>query len=179
MAAASLELGSAQGEAFLRDVLTGGGVEEQLSVVDVLIDSRQSSAEALLRRAADVAGPVGEYARLVLASRAGDIRPLLAVAHESEDRESRALALDAAARACQRETTPSRWVRQAVATMQQALSDPEDVVRMSAARALGQVGTRADADPLVELLGDENVELRVISAIALLELHRVESPGAR
>ncbi|MEL6346452.1 MAG: HEAT repeat domain-containing protein, partial [Myxococcota bacterium] len=65
---------------------------------------------------------------------------------------------------------PRRMTRFARAGLSQALLDPEEIVRLEAARALGAVGRPDDARQLAPLLREDSEVLRVEAAAALLRL---------
>jgi HEAT repeat protein len=179
LAAAWMELGGTGGAAALRAALNAGMPEDQLTAVDFLVRSEASPAEELLKKAAGSDGPARGYARLALAARVGDLGPAQAAAVDVEDRDARLLAMELTGELVSRLDDPGGRVgRKARALLVGGLSDPDDAVRLAAARALARVGTPAEADALEPLLMAEGVALRVAAAEALLRLRPVARPGS-
>jgi HEAT repeat protein/lysophospholipase L1-like esterase len=69
---------------------------------------------------------------------------------------------------------------EAVRPLMRALHDPDDHVRVHAARALGKLGplARAAADALTAASGDPNTDVRQEAARALQRIHGIETPPA-
>lgn len=178
LAAAWMELGGSGGAAELRSALNTGMPEDQLTAVDFLVHSGASSAEELLKKAAGSEGPARQYARLALAARSGDLGPAQIAAGDAEDRDARILAMQLTGELVARLEDPSgRVARKARALLAGGLADPDDAVRLAAARSLARVGTPAEAAALEPLLMAEGVALRVAAAEALLRLRPVARPG--
>ena len=179
LAGAWMELGGAGGAAVLRTAITEGTVEEQMTALDQVVDSDAPAADDLLQRAAAADGPVRAYARLVLAARSGELGPAVAAAEDADDRDARALAMDAAGLLVARLDDPgARVARKARALLVVGLQDPDDAVRLAAVRSLSRVGTAAEAAALEPLLEAEGATLRVAAAAALLQLGGDPGPGA-
>jgi HEAT repeat protein len=179
LAAAWMELGGAGGAAALRGALADGLPEDQLTAIDFLVRSESPQATELLKKAAGGDGPARDYARLALAARSGDLGPAQASAADAEDRDARLLAMALTGELVARLEDPAGRVgRKGRALLVAGLGDPDDAVRVAAARALARVGTPAEAAALEPLLEAEGAAVRVAAAEALLRLRPAAARGS-
>lgn len=165
--------GEDRGAARLRQAL-GGELEERLEAVDLLDRVEGPQAGELLERARAVGPePVSARAALALLAR-GELGPEPALAAlGSEDRELRQQAARALGRAWLRwGEAPRRDARRVREALLAALADPDDAVRVEAARALAVVGDGAGGALLAGRVASEELGVQVELAAAMLAVPR-------
>ena len=171
-----LQLGSARGEALLKDGLASKDPMRQLESLDALSAVDTPSATAALRRAAvTTSGDTRTCARLILSGREDLDLDLAVEATNGDDRELRAFALQHTGRGLVRLRAHAedpravrRAQRAALELFLQGADDPESPVREAAAEALGSLPLPAAQDRLGGLLLDESARVRVAAALSLL-----------
>jgi HEAT repeat protein len=173
---ALIQLGSGRGESIFRDALSSPDEVLRLEAVDYLAANPAPASDALLNRAR-AQGPdsVRQYARLVQFSRGQGKVDVAWEALDSDDRESRQLAVRSLGVYLEARGGEQDWrrlERQVHAALLAALDDSEPVVVMEALQAIARAGTTADRVALAPLLSLEAVVLRVEAAGALLALNR-------
>ena len=166
---ALFELDPALGAPVVRSFLAEPDLQVRLEVLDLLADSEQTEAEALLARAAAASDDAGTYARLIRVARGeGPLQDALDSLVDG-DRETRALAAAALGQAWSREW--SRKDRKAVGeALILAAADEEITVQLAVARALGASGDPAELELLYGFLDSEFPQLRLEAGTRLLQL---------
>ena len=169
LAAAALRLGESGGADHLRRALSAEDIELQLEAIDFLLTLPPEAAAGPLRRAS---GSVKTVARLALIELGEDDLELAVQSLLALDREVRAQATRAIGGwlAQHQQAGSRRLSRLGQVALVEALQDPEDMVRLEALRALGQVGRTEDAEAIAPLIQDDALLIRIEAAAALLSL---------
>ncbi|MBX2796089.1 MAG: HEAT repeat domain-containing protein [Myxococcales bacterium] len=171
VAAARLMLGDPTAEQPFRKAVMGGDIERRLEALDYLVHIDAARTAPLLDRAMSQ-GPelVTAYARLVKAAQSGSDPAVFTKAAEDPDREVRELAVRFASRAAAGGTANKRVAKAVRDVIVDALADPSPGVRAEALVAVQRLAI-PEAEPAVsQLLGDENLRVRIEAAGAALAL---------
>ncbi|MEC7947677.1 MAG: HEAT repeat domain-containing protein, partial [Myxococcota bacterium] len=111
-------------------------------------------------------------------ARAGELGPAQMAATDQVDRDARVMAMVLTGELVARLDDPAgRTGRKARGLLVEGLRDPDDAVRLAAARSLGRVGSPTERAALETLLDAEGAALRVAAADALLRIRPVATPG--
>lgn len=171
LAVALARLGARSGESWLRNALDAEEPELRMEVLDYLGEQEGRKFRVLVRhtRSRDDAS-VKAYRNLTLLAQGEGTATAAARAFRSEDREVRALALDALSARARFQSPSEGFQRSARSLLREGLAQEEDSVRRAAARGLATFGTREDLPALQSLLTEEDQFIRVEAAGAMVAI---------